>query len=156
MTDFLGDTLVSEISRDIVAQIAPQELPIFQAVSAAYFANPAYALNNIHPKDDVLGFGIDPVTALITPIVLKVISEVFQFLLDVAKKAAEDGLEKELPIVIRKVFKKYNSSEPLPLTQEQILLIRGQVLKSAERLLSKDKAVSLANAVTVQLVLPSE
>ena len=93
MTDLTQNELVSEIARDVVTQIASQELPIFQAVSEAYFANPGNALKGLKSEDRVLGFGLDPTAVLLTPVVLHVLSEIFQFLVPIAKKAVEDGLE---------------------------------------------------------------
>jgi hypothetical protein len=40
MIDSSEQQTVSEIARDVVTQIAPRELPIFQAVSEAYFEGP--------------------------------------------------------------------------------------------------------------------
>src|SRR5215471_3083844 len=103
MTDLTQNELVSEIARDVVTQIASQELPIFQAVSEAYFANPGNALKGLKSEDRVLGFGLDPTAALLTPVVLRVLTEVFQFLLPIAKQAVEDGLGSEISVIIKRM-----------------------------------------------------
>ena len=58
------------------------------------------------------------------------------------------------------MFKKSDSSKPTApsiLTKEQVGLVHGNVLLAAKKLrLPVDKAQSLANAVTAQLVLPKE
>jgi hypothetical protein len=153
-------TLVVEVARDLVSQIAPQELPLFSAASAAYYENPEAALKNIRSRDDFLGFGVDSLGALLTPVVLVVLSEVIGFLIDVAKKATEDGLAKEIPELVRAMFKRFRTSErdqPPVLTGEQVGLVPRKVLLAAKRLrLTSDQAQSLANAVTAQLVLPPE
>jgi hypothetical protein len=153
--------LVSEVARDVLSDIAPQEMPIFAAASRAYFADPAAALQQFRSKDDVLGFGMEAVTVLVTPAVLLVVSEVLEFLTRVAAKATEDGLAKEIPEIIKAMFRKFHSSEPdvMPsvLTKEHMALIHENVLLAAKRLhLPAAKAQSLANAVTAQLVLPKE
>lgn len=160
MENCAGATLVSDVARDVLAEVAPQEMPIFAAASRAYFADPAAALKQFRSKDYVLGFGMDAMTILLTPAVLHILSEVFEFLTRVAKKAAEDGLAKEIPEIIKGMFKRFRSSEPdMPsiLTREQIGLIHGNVLLAAKKLrLPVEKARFLANAVTAQLVLPKE
>ncbi len=148
--------LVNEIALDVVAEIAPQELPIFRATSSSYFADPVGAMKSLQPQDNPLGFGIESTAILLTPVVLHILSEVFQILTEIAKKAVEAGLAKEIPELIKKMFKKYNQSEPPVLTREQIGLVHARVLIAAKTLrLPQDKAHSLANAVITQLTLPN-
>jgi len=153
-------TLVADVARDVVSEIAPQEMPIFAAASRAYFADPDAALKHFRSKDYVLGFGLDAMAVLLTPVVLQVMSEVIEFLTRIAKKAVEDGVQKEASQLVAAMFAKFHSSKPaIPsvLTREQIGLIHGNVLSAAKKLrLPVDKAQSLANAVTAQLVLPNE
>jgi hypothetical protein len=100
---------------------------------------------------------VDPTLAFITPVLLQVLSDAFEFLTDVAKKAVEAGLAKEIPEIIRGMFRKSHSSEPdAPpvLTREQIGLIHGDVMAAAKRLrMPPDKAQSLADAVIARLVM---
>jgi hypothetical protein len=150
MTGSTQNELVGKIARDVVAQIAPQELPIFPAISQAYFANPADVLKNVKSEDRALGFGLDP-TLLLTPIVLTVLSDIFVFLVEIAKKALEDGLGNETSEIIKRMFSRSDSSKAPVLTKQQITLIHGKVLTAAKKLrLSDDKAASLADAVAVQ------
>jgi hypothetical protein len=106
MENSASTVLVSEVARDVLSDIAPQEMPIFAAASRAYFADPAAALQQFRSKDDVLGFGMEAVTVLVTPAVLLVVSDVLDFLTRVAKKATEDGLAKEIPEIIKAMFRK--------------------------------------------------
>ncbi|WCM53271.1 hypothetical protein OH720_09730 [Pseudomonas sp. WJP1] len=159
MENFVDNTLVTDVAREVVSEIAPQEMPIFMAASRAYFNDPKKALHEIRSKDDALGFGMEALGVVVTPVVLHIISEVFAFLIGVARKATEDGLAKEIPQLLKAMFKKYQGSQPdVPtvLTREQIGLIHANVLLAAENLrLPPDKAKSLANAITTQLVLPN-
>jgi len=158
MRNSANATLISDIARDVLAELAPQEMPIFPAASRAYFANRDAALKQFRSKDYVLGFGMDPLAVFLTPAVLYILSEVFEFLTDIAKKTIEAGLEKEIPEIVKAMFKKFHSSETSigsVLTKEQIALIHGNILLAAKKLrLPADKARSLANTVTAQLVLP--
>jgi hypothetical protein len=158
MENAVDATLVTDIAGDVLAELAPQELPILPAASRAHFADPAATLKRLHPKDNALGFGVDPTVAFLTPIVLQILSDVFDFLTGVAKKSVEAGLAKEIPEIIKGMFRKFHSSQldaPAVLTREQIALIHGDVLAAAKRLrMPPDKAQSLADAVTARLVMP--
>lgn len=149
--------LVTEVARDVLSQIAPDELPIFPAASRAYVADPAAALRGLRAKDEVLGFGMDALAAGATPVVLIVVTELFQFLTGVAAKAVADGLSKEISEVVQAMFKRFRPSSPSTpsvLTREHITAVHNNVLLAAQRLhLPKDKATALANAVTARLVL---
>jgi hypothetical protein len=149
--------LVTDVAHDILSEIAPDELPIFPAASRAYAADPAAALRGLGVKDEALGFGLEALAAAATPVVLIVVTEVFQFLTGVAAKAATDGLTQEISQIVKAMFKRFRSSAPSTpsvLTRDHIAAIHDNVLLAAQRLrLPQDKARALANAVTAQLVL---
>ena len=65
-----ANALVTEVARDVLAEIAPQEVPIFAAASRAYFADPASALEQSRSKENILGFGTEAAAVLFTPAVL--------------------------------------------------------------------------------------
>ena len=160
MENSAGTLLVTEVARDVLSEIAPEEMPIFPAARRAYFADPAAAVRQLHAKDSVLGFGMEALAVAATPAVLAILSEVFGFLTRVAAKAVEDGLSQEIPQLIKAMFKKFHSSAPdVPsvLTREQMGQIHSNVLLAAKKLrLPAEKAQSLADAVTAQLVLAKE
>lgn len=157
MTDLTQKELVVEIARDVVTQIAPQELPIFQAVSDTYFADPGNTLKSLKSEDRMLGFGLDPTAILLTPVILHVMSEIFQFLTPIAKKAVEDGLGNEISQIIKRMFSRFHSSKPPVLNNDQIKLIHKNVLMAAKNLrLSDDKAALLANAVAGQFLVDDQ
>jgi hypothetical protein len=157
MNDEGKAVLLTDIARDLLAEIAPQEVPIFPAVSRAYFADPAEALKSLRPKDRALGFGVDSLSILMTPIVLHVLSEIFDVLTEAAKKAVAAGLAKEVPEAIKAMFRRFRLSEPSipsPLAKEQLVVIRETILLAARKFqLPDDKVEALANAVTTQLVI---
>ena len=102
-----------------------------------------------------LDFGFDPLATLFTPAVLGVVWVIFEFLAEVAKKAIEAGLEKEITDVVKSMFKRFGSSEPAVLTPPQIETVRQHVLQASKKLhLSNAKAQTLADTVLAQLVLP--
>ena len=59
MADTPQSQLVEEIARDLVGQIAPHELPLFRATSAAYFRRSARSFKTQGARDEMLGFGTE-------------------------------------------------------------------------------------------------
>lgn len=153
-------TIITVIARDILGKFSPKELPIFPEASRAYFVNPTAALRQFRSKDNVLGFGMDPLAVLLTPVVLHVLSEAYEFLAGIAEKAVEAALAKEIPELVRAMFKKYSSSgknAPSALTKEQVGKVHSNILQAAKQLrLSEGKAKIIANAVTAQIILQGE
>jgi hypothetical protein len=109
------------------------------------------ALKSLKSEDSILGFGLDPSAPLLTPVVLAVVSEVFQFLVEIAKKAVEDGLGEKVAEIIKGMFSKGDHPKRSVLTEEQIRLVHRKVLTAAKDLrLSEDRAAALANAVAAE------
>jgi hypothetical protein len=157
MIDANTSLLMNEVARDILADIAPQELPIFPAVSKAYFADPAIALNKLRSRDTALGLGIESLAILLTPIVLHILTEAFQILMEAAKKAVTDGLAKEIPDAMKMMLKRFRGSGPSvppPAGKLQLDAIRAKIqLTAKEMQLPDDKIEALLNAVAAQLVI---
>src|SRR5438552_17448460 len=72
--------LIAEMSRDIVADVAPDELPLFRMNSTAYFKNPKKARESREGQDDTLGFAIEAMVPLLTPVIIAVVTEVISHL----------------------------------------------------------------------------
>ena len=152
MTDSTENELVSSVAHDVVILIAPQELPIFQTVCEAYFDDPRKALMVLKSEDTVLGFGPDASAALLMPIVLAVVSEVFQLLVQIGKKGIEDAFGGEVTAIIKGMLRKGDHPKRSSLTKEQIRLVHQKALAAAKGLrLSDDKAAALANSIIAQL-----
>ena len=157
MSNAEANELIASVARDVLADVAPQEIPIFPAVSRAYFADPDRALKRRHAGDTALGFGADALAVLMTPILLHILSEVWDILIEAAKKAVTDGLAKEIPEALKAMFKGFGrsaASMPSPLGKAQLELIRDSVLAEARKLqLPDDKIEAIANAVTAHLII---
>ena len=156
MTHDGNDALVTDVARDVLAEIAPDELPIFQAASKAYFANPKAALKQTQSKDSVLGLGPDSVT-LLTPAVLHIVSEVCLFLAPVATEVAKSALAEGATEVLKGIFRRYGRKTPPVLSLEQIQMVQAKVEAEARKMrLPGNLAESLTNAVIAQLISPAE
>jgi hypothetical protein len=157
MSNAEDSELITTIARDILAEVAPQEIPIFPAVSRAYFADPARALKLRRTGDAALGFGADALAVFLTPAVLHILSAVCEILMEAAKKAVTDGLAKEIPEALKAMLKRFGrsaASMPSPLGKVQLEQIHASVLLEAKKLqLPDDKIEAIANAVTAHLII---
>lgn len=81
--------VTAQVARDFIAQLAPHELPLFRATSAAFFKDPRQVLDRPKGKDDMLGFGEGQEVNLITPAVLATVSAVVAFVAAELKASAQ-------------------------------------------------------------------
>ena len=65
------DPDVADLSRDVVAALAPAELPLFNTVSREYAKDPERALKAAAGREEILGFGVE-VGLLLTPVVISI------------------------------------------------------------------------------------
>ncbi|BCQ29716.1 hypothetical protein NK8_79070 (plasmid) [Caballeronia sp. NK8] len=156
-------TLIRDFSRDVLTQLAPQELPLFTTISAAWFADPAAAMKASKNRDAALGFGTEAFSILFTPLILQVVSEIMPILGGIALKATETAVGEEVSIRVRKMFRRgeadTNASADAAsvLTREQLGDVHQHVIAAGKRLrLESVQAQRLADAVVAQLVLPKE
>jgi hypothetical protein len=80
MDEMSQEQLVAVLAREMVVQVAPQELPLFRATSQAYFQNPNKLFQGQSPKDEMLGFGAGGAVTLLTPFILSILTEVVKYL----------------------------------------------------------------------------
>ncbi|MGF6540314.1 hypothetical protein [Paraburkholderia youngii] len=157
MDHSVDQNLIGDVARDVLMQIAPHEVPLFEATSVAYFANPQNAIKSTRAKASALGFGVDPFSILLTPFVLQVVSEVVPMLGSIAKKATEAAIGEEVSRTVKCMFKRFHDENADPaavLSHEQLVEIHLSVMDAARKLkLPTDKARALADAVVVQFVV---
>jgi hypothetical protein len=159
MTSTDQNQLIADLARDIVAQIAPQELPLFRATSAAYFKNPEKALKKQTGKDEMLGFGAGEMVPLLTPVVLAVITEVVTFLTVEVKKAVAAESASLISEQVKNLFKKFHPEgeigqrDPAQLTHEQLARVHKLAYERFLQLkLPETQADRLADAITACLI----
>lgn len=151
--------LIADVACDIVAQIAPQELPLFRATSTAYFKDSNKLLKHQTGKDEMLGFGIEETVSLQTPTILFVMAAVVTFVTEALKESLVECSADLNSHRTQKMFKKFRSfpqndaSNPSPLTFQQITQVRKLAYERSLQLkLSDTQANILADAVVATLV----
>ena len=164
MPDPAESTLISELARDTVQQVAPQELPRFRATSQAYFADPERVLKGEKGKDQMLGFGTGAEMSFLTPIILAVTTQVFRFVADEVARSCREESPVVIHDLVKRLFTRFRSAEadetpstppaPPPLTREQLMRIRQLAYDEARRLrLAEAKAGLLADSLVGGLVV---
>ena len=160
MTDATQHQLISDIAHELIADIAPRELPLFHLTSEVYIKNLDRGDEPPEPTDEMLGFGLDAATTYLTPVVLALTTEVVTFL---AKKAKESIKEESGELVtkfVKEMFKGVPPTEerdkktPLALSREELVQLRQLMVETAKHLrLPKDKTELLVNAVVGSLAI---
>jgi hypothetical protein len=154
MPDPQGERLEAELGRVLVARLAPGELPLFGAISGAFFADPKRARPTRSGGDEVLGFGVAEAAGLLTPVVLAASCHVALYLTEeVGKAFAKTGAD-FIVEQIKRLFRR----EPTParLDVAQLAQIRAIALDTARQFkLSNDRAALLADALVGHFTLTS-
>ena len=150
--------VIGDVARDILADIAPQELPIFPAVCSAYFADPSAAMRRQHKREAALGFDTEALSPLLGPAVLFVLTQVVEIVGGTIKKIATDELAKGGTAMVKGIFKKFRppggQTAPLPLAEAQRSLIQQKITSIGQDLkLPEEKVAQLAKAITAQLAI---
>lgn len=150
--------LIVEVSRDVVAAMAPEEIPLFRPLSAAYFDAPKRL--DQAPKDDMLGFGGGEVVVALTPVVLSVLGEVLVYLRhELAQAAAKDvtgAVDGGVHALFRRVRPAVQAApaRPAALSREQLAEVGRLAFERARAMrVSEGRARLLADAVVGSLVL---
>ena len=101
--DVADTDLIIEVARGMVAETAPEELPLYGTTSAAYRRDPDRAVRPDSSGDDLLGFG-DAVAFAVAPVALAMTTEVVRFLGDEVRKALKEQGATAVSAAIRRLF----------------------------------------------------
>jgi hypothetical protein len=135
----------------VVAETAPEELPLLDALSRYDDDKALRLMTRRVRRRDPLGFGLDEVVVLTSPVVWVVVSEA-------AKRTANsaiDGASTVTRFGLRKMFgRKWSASTVPALTREQIAEVRQRVFEEAvHNGLDRQRAEAVADAVVRRLLL---
>ena len=152
MPDPRDERLEAELGRVLVAQLAPAELPLFGAMSRAFFADPKRARPTGSGGDDILAFGVAEAAGLLTPAVLTAACEVALYLTkEVGKAFAKVGVDSVVEQV-KRLFRREPTA--VRLDGAQLAQIRQMAFDTARQFkLSNAKASLLADALVGHFAL---
>jgi len=148
-----------QLAHDLVAELAPDELPLIDAAPGAFrVGNQRAVPRGRRQRDRALGYGIDGTVALMTPVILLVITKVIDHLADQLGERVADRVGGAVRTRIRRVFRRGKpAAAPLPpvpaaLTAAQLGEVRTVAHDTARQAgLPEAKADLLADALVGRL-----
>ena len=172
--------LVQALARSTVTEVAPEELPLFDPTSEAYFD--ASRRGDGKTTDEMLGFGVDAAAAavLVTPVALEAARSVISYLVGELSSALKDEAGPRIREIVKRVLGGGDAAKPeqpdtpetpgepeptttdpkpkpvpetTPLTPAQLDELHKVALKTAERMgMEKAKASVVADAIVGAIV----
>lgn len=143
--------LVEDFAKQVLADVAPEELAIFAETAEEYRQDPRGVLS-ASGRDEAVGFGLD--LALLTPYVLAVAGAVVSFLVNTVGDAAKTESKPVIADWVHRLFRHGRGTGPEPdkptasLSPEQAAQVRTVALARAHDLkLPEDTARLLADAI---------
>jgi hypothetical protein len=141
--------VVTEVSRELVAEVAPEELEVVDELLADYYANPT-----VHEsQDNPLGFGTDFLAAS-TPVIAMALQTLFSFILNEVWVSAQRESAVLIAEKMKSLFNPKKAEPALGLTREQLEKAKQLVKKEAIRGgMNPKKAEDLALKVVARISL---
>lgn len=148
--------LVTQLSKKIVEQTAPEEADLFDEMVGEYFADPSPPDLSATHSDDPLGFGLGELLVAVTPAAAAVASAAVGFIVSTLTRAAQDGGAEQVRTRLKQVLggtKEAASSKPA-LTPDQLEELRKVARETANRYgMEEAQAEAMTNAMLVALML---
>jgi hypothetical protein len=146
--------LIEELSQQVISEVAPEELDIFDDLSAEYFADPTPPDLNAQESDDALGFGLNEVLIAATPAANAMIGIVLAFAIQTVIQAAGDETSDFVRGRIKALFGKGAKQEAPRFSQDQLRHMRQIAEAEAKRFgLDDQAAAAMADSLFRRMVL---
>ncbi|MER5639490.1 hypothetical protein ABT095_21340 [Kitasatospora sp. NPDC002227] len=144
-------TRVRDVVRDVVAEIAAEELPLVEGLTRLDDATVVRRLGRRRQRREPLGFGMGELASLATPVIWLAVNQAAQRF----GETAADGAAKGAKAALRRILRRRAAPVVVPaLTQAQLAEVHGQILASAaQRGLGETRALAIADAVVARLAL---
>ena len=146
-----GALTVREVVRDVVAEVAPEELPVLAGLRRLDDDEALRRLTRRRRPREPLGFGLETVAVLAAAVAWVAVSESVKRMV----QPAADGLSRRMGARLRRLFRRRSAPTVVPkLTREQLADVRQRVLEVAEQNgFDPERAVVLADRVVARLAL---
>jgi hypothetical protein len=141
---------VRDVVRDVVAEVAPQELPLVDGLAVYDDDTVLRRLSRTGPRREPLGFGWGEFVVLITPVVWLVLDQVAQRFAG----AAVDGATKGAKGLMRRLVRSSRAPATIPpLTADQLAEVRQDIFDAlvAQRGLDAETAADITDKVVRRL-----
>lgn len=153
-----GKTLIEGLARDLLNDVAPEEMDMFDELAQDYFADASPPDFKKGPADDALGFGMGEMLTAATPALMAVASGVIGYIVqEVFQSAQQETIIAGLKALLRRRAEQTTAAAPsIRLTEAQLAHIRQIALQQAEAYgLGQAEAEQMVHALIGRLVLPS-
>jgi hypothetical protein len=142
---------VRDVVRCVVCEVAPDELPIVDGLCQFDNATVVRHLTGRGRRREPLGFGVDELAVLATPVVWLAVDEAAK---RAAGMAVDTGATRVAALWRRLFRRRPGPATVAPLTREQLAAVHESVLRMArQRGVSERRAADIAAAVVAGLVL---
>lgn len=148
----MGAVNVRDVVHSVIAEVAPEELPVVRGLAELDDETAVRLLGKKGAQDEPLGFGVDEIIVMVTPVVWLALDAAVQQVVD----AAGDGAARGLRAALRKTFRRSGSRPRLipALTPDQLAEVREQVIGAAsERGITDERATTIGDTVVRRLAL---
>jgi len=145
--------LVTELSRRIVAELEPDELPLFDDLIAEYFTESTPPAETDVVTDEPLGYSLGRMPSSVTPVAATLASNVLNHLLTEALKLhPNDGRQEEFKPRVKALFGA-SEAEPIDLGEDELERTRAMAMRQAKSMgLDDHQARQAADALLGHLV----
>ena len=145
--------VLTAVARGLVTAAAPEELPLFSAMTTAYFDR-----GGVEPgraREDMLGFGADAAVMLVTPAAFEVARCVFDYLAGQVKASVEAETADAISAHVHRLFHHGGDShEPARLTYVQLEEVHRIAVEQARAMnLSEQQADMLGDSLVGSLAI---
>jgi hypothetical protein len=141
--------LTEELARSLIGELAPGELPLFGAMSRAWFDAPE-RVRLATGRDDALAFGVAEAGALFTPVLLSASTHILTYLGQELCRGAARELASRIIGQLRRLI--LGEPNEIALTERQIDTVRRIAMETASRFrVPEPKARQLAKALASRL-----
>jgi hypothetical protein len=148
--------LVRALAASVVGDLSPDELDVFDETAEEFFADPDEVLR-AGDKDEAVGFGLE--LALITPVVLAVVTSVVRFLASLLADAMKETARPALVRTLRRILRIREDgataqAAAVPLDVDQLRRVHEVAMNRAMSLgLPEDRARLLADSIAGGIVV---
>jgi len=150
-----GRALVEGLSREVIGEVAPEELDLFDQLSDEYYVDPAPPDLTQQGGDEALGFGLGELLIASTPASNAMITVVLTFVIQILMQAAGDEGSDFVRNKIRALFGRKGEAEPPPhFNRDELRHMRAAAEAEAQRFgLSAEEAGHMADALFRRMAL---
>ena len=152
------DRLTEALARQVIGEIAPEELPLFDSVCSTWFTTRRSGRRRRRRHEDPLGFGPETAATILAPAVLAVCGEVARHLAGEAGRSLAGRISKLVDRSVGRLLSRSRTprkaAPPAELTRDQLVRVRQLAFeRGLEVGLARERANVLADAIAGSLVL---